>query len=50
MESVWGVVAAADDLKNKLQSLEDVVREITDQTIECAMFIRQYTNHGFAGM
>ena len=50
METVWTLVTAADDLKNKLRSLEDVVRELADQTIECTVFIREYTNHGFAGM
>ena len=50
MIEVWTFVASADNLKDKLRSLEDVVRKLADQTFECVVFIREYTNHGFAGM
>lgn len=49
MIEVWTFVASADNLKDKLRSLEDVVRELADQTFECVVFIQEYTNHGFAG-
>jgi hypothetical protein len=36
-------------LSNKLKRLENVIIEIFRQTVECAIFVREYTGHGFAG-
>ncbi|KAJ7190110.1 hypothetical protein GGX14DRAFT_546974 [Mycena pura] len=36
-------------LPQKIKSLESTVTEIAKQTLECAMFIREYTGHGFPG-
>ena len=36
-------------LPQKIKSLESTVAEIAKQTLECAMFIREYTGHGFPG-
>ena len=49
MESVYSFVDAIRLLPNKLQLLEDVICQILKQTVECAIFIREYTGHGFAG-
>ncbi|KAJ7192655.1 hypothetical protein GGX14DRAFT_594255, partial [Mycena pura] len=36
-------------LSQKIQRLQKVVAEIIKQTLECAIFIREYTGHGFRG-
>ena len=50
MERVWTSVVASADLKERIKPLEDVLEMMVDRTIECAIFIRQYTAHGFSGM
>ena len=49
MEAVYSFVDAIQSLPNKLQALEDIISKILRQTVECAIFIRQYTGHGFGG-
>jgi len=34
----------------KLQRLTDIISDILKQTVECAIFIREYTGHGFGGV
>jgi hypothetical protein len=47
MENVYSFVDTIHALPSKLQVLEDTITKILKQTIECAMFIREYTGHGF---
>jgi hypothetical protein len=49
MESVYSFVDAIEALPNKLHLLEDVISQILKQTVECSIFIREYTGRGFAG-
>jgi hypothetical protein len=49
MEDVYTFV---DDVKNfpsKLLSLEEIVKKILFQTIECSLFIQEYSGCGFLG-
>ena len=48
MEDVYSFVDITQDLPNKIQHLEDIVTKIVAQTIECVIFVREYTGHGFA--
>lgn len=38
------------DLPDKIKSLEDQVLAIVKQTVECSLFIQEYTATGFCGM
>ena len=49
MNEVYLFVNTIQSVLNKLQLLEDIVAKILQQTVECAIFIREYTGHGFAG-
>jgi hypothetical protein len=49
METVYSFVNAVRELPDKLQVLEGVITSILKQTVECSIFIREYTGHGFAG-
>lgn len=50
MEKVYSFVDAIQtDVTEKIKVLEDVIKRIFTQTVECAIFIREYTDHGFAG-
>jgi hypothetical protein len=50
MEKVYSFVEAIQtDVTEKINVLEDVIKRIFTQTVECAIFIREYTDHGFAG-
>jgi hypothetical protein len=49
MEEVYSFVDTIQTVPNKLQLLEDVIAKILKQTVECAIFIREYTGHGFGG-
>lgn len=49
MEDLYSFVEASDDLQNKVKVFEDTIQKIMKQTVECAIFIREYTGHGFAG-
>jgi hypothetical protein len=49
MENVYSFVDAIQSLPSKLQLLENVISQILKQTVECGIFIREYTGHGFAG-
>ncbi|KAJ7609596.1 hypothetical protein DFH06DRAFT_1485786 [Mycena polygramma] len=47
MVSVYSFTEETDALPQKIKSLENAVLAIVKQTIECAVFIREYTGHGF---
>jgi len=49
MDNVCSFVNDVRLIPNKLQHLSDVIGDILKQTVECAIFIREYTGHGFAG-
>jgi hypothetical protein len=49
MEDVYTFVEPSDSFQNKVQILSDTISRIFKQTVECAIFIREYTGHGFAG-
>jgi hypothetical protein len=49
MEDVYSFVDAIQSISSELQPLEDTIKKILNQTVECAIFIRQYTGHGFGG-
>jgi hypothetical protein len=48
METVFSFVDTIRDFPNKLQRLEDIIADILKQTVECMIFVREYTGHGFA--
>ncbi|KAJ7366048.1 WD40-repeat-containing domain protein, partial [Mycena albidolilacea] len=49
MVEVYAFVENVDTLSHRIKHLEDVVTAILKQTFECALFIREYTGHGFGG-
>ncbi|KAJ7246869.1 WD40-repeat-containing domain protein [Mycena haematopus] len=49
MVEVYSFVDDVESLPHRIKRLEDVLIQITKQTLECAIFIREYTGHGFAG-
>ncbi|KAJ7455882.1 WD40 repeat-like protein [Mycena latifolia] len=48
MAEVYSFVEDTEFLVQKIKSLENTVLEITKQTVECAIFIREHTGHGFS--
>ena len=50
MQDVYSFVDEIERVPSKITLLEDVIRRIFVQTVECAIFIREYSAHGFAGM
>ena len=49
MEDVYSFVDAIESVPSKIQLLEDIITKILKQTVECSIFIREYTGHGFGG-
>jgi hypothetical protein len=49
MEDVYSFVEATESFRNKVEVLEKTINKILKQTVECAIFIREYTGHGFGG-
>jgi hypothetical protein len=49
IEGVCSFVDIVRSLPNKLHLLEDVIDKILKQTVECTVFIGEYTGHGFGG-
>ncbi|KIM86959.1 hypothetical protein PILCRDRAFT_293290 [Piloderma croceum F 1598] len=47
MEYIYSFVEASDSFQNKIQRLRTTIDEILKQTVECVIFIREYTDHGF---
>ena len=48
MEDTYSFVASADELKNH-SDLQDIVKRILKQTIQCGYFIQQYAQRNFGG-
>ncbi|KIM89872.1 hypothetical protein PILCRDRAFT_812653 [Piloderma croceum F 1598] len=46
MDTTYSFVVSADELKNQ-PVLQDIIKEILKQTIECGYFIREYTRRSF---
>lgn len=50
MESTYSFVdVIQSDGSEKVKVLEETIKRIFAQTVECAIFIREYVDHGFAG-
>ncbi|KAJ7121439.1 WD40 repeat-like protein [Mycena epipterygia] len=47
MVEVYSFVEDVSSLPQKIKSLEDKALAIVQQTVECALFIQEYTSHGF---
>ena len=49
MEDVYSFVEASESFQDKVHVLQRTIDKILKQTVECAIFIREYTGHGFGG-
>ncbi|KZP11375.1 hypothetical protein FIBSPDRAFT_937586 [Athelia psychrophila] len=49
MQDVYSFVDAIEAVPSKIQLLEGIIEKIFIQTVECAIFIREYSGRGFAG-
>ena len=49
MAFVYSFVDAVESVPDKAQILEETIKRIFIQTVECAMFIQEYTCKGFGG-
>ena len=49
MIELYSFVDDLDSLPEKIRRLEDAITRVLEQTIECGIFFREYTSHGFAG-
>ncbi|KZP27208.1 hypothetical protein FIBSPDRAFT_321286 [Athelia psychrophila] len=49
MQGTYSFVDALEAVPSKIPLLEDIIQRIFIQTVECAIFIREYSGHGFAG-
>jgi exonuclease V gamma subunit len=49
MAEVYTFAKNTNSLSAAKQHLEDTVTTIVQQTGKCAMFVREYTGHGFLG-
>ncbi|KAF7980607.1 hypothetical protein HWV62_37382 [Athelia sp. TMB] len=49
MQDVYSFVDAIEAVPSKIGLLGDTIQRIFIQTVECAIFIREYSGHGFAG-
>ncbi|KAJ7609458.1 WD40-repeat-containing domain protein [Roridomyces roridus] len=47
MDEVYSFVKDLDFLPQKIKTLEQQASAIVKQTVECALFIQEYTRHGF---
>ncbi|OCB85826.1 WD40 repeat-like protein [Sanghuangporus baumii] len=45
----FSFVCEAQTLKDRAASLQQPIDRLIKQTIECCLFVRQYTDHGFVG-
>ncbi|KZP23203.1 hypothetical protein FIBSPDRAFT_930720 [Athelia psychrophila] len=48
MQGTYSFVDALEAVPSKIPLLEDIIQRIFIQTVECAIFIREYSGHGFA--
>jgi hypothetical protein len=49
MAEVYAFAKDVDSLSTAKKHLEDTVTTIVQQTAKCAIFVREYTGHGFLG-
>ncbi|KAF7970642.1 hypothetical protein HWV62_23372, partial [Athelia sp. TMB] len=49
MTELYSFVDDLEGLPKKIHRLEDAITRVLSQTIECGIFFREYTGHGFAG-
>jgi hypothetical protein len=49
MENVYSFVDVLQQFPEKIKILEDTITRILTQTVECAIFIREYSGNGFGG-
>jgi hypothetical protein len=49
MEETYSFVVSADELKQEYD-LQDIVKRILKQTIECGYFIQEYVRHNLGGL
>jgi hypothetical protein len=49
MASVYSFVDAIEAVPDKVRILEETIKRIFIQTVECAMFIQEFTRKGFGG-
>ena len=49
MEGAYSFVRDVVAVENKVKRFEDTIIKIFQQTVECAIFIREYAGRGFAG-
>lgn len=49
MDSMFAFVTVVDGLGDKIKRLEDTILAGLSQCTECAIFVREYTGHGFCG-
>lgn len=50
LQNAVGYAEFAWTTKNKIPRLENAIIAILQQTVECCVFIKEYTGHGFAGL
>jgi hypothetical protein len=50
MDDAYTFVDAVRELPGKIKAFEDTIAQLVKQTVECALFIREYTGHGFIGV
>src|SRR5882757_8248932 len=49
MEDVYTFVDDVKSFPSRLSSLEETIKKILFQTIECSLFIQEYSGRGFGG-
>jgi hypothetical protein len=49
MEGAYSFVRDVVAIENKVKRFEDTIIMIFQQTVECAIFVREYAGRGFAG-
>jgi hypothetical protein len=49
MASIYSFVDAIEAVPDKVQILEETIKRIFIQTVECAIFIQEYACKGFGG-
>lgn len=49
MEDVYSFVEATESFQNKIVVLGKTIVHLLKQTVECVIYVREYTGHGFGG-
>ncbi|KAE9404278.1 hypothetical protein BT96DRAFT_935833 [Gymnopus androsaceus JB14] len=47
IETLFGFVDSLPDNKNRISELENIIKAVVQQTLECMLFIQEYFKHGF---